>query len=212
MKKSPKAQEAVASLARGALRAPPNQAWSQVDAAWPVLLRFVLSRLGRQGFPRFLWEDCVQAVMERVWKYRATYHGDGEASFWAWMYRICDNEARRMWAREKKQPLSESSLLACNESGGNCGAELNPFTWFQESDQSDEATNCENSELWEALKHCLAELGEIQALVIDLLYIGTEMTERAAAEVVGCSRPYVHKVKKQALHQLLKCLEGKGFQ
>jgi len=68
-----------------------------------------------------------------------------------------------------------------------------------------EVINCPDQE-------CLDKLSEKQMRIIALLYFKPEMTERAAAEIIGWSSAYVHKVKKQAINILRKCLEGKGIE
>lgn len=211
MNHSHEPHQAVTALAEGALGNDPEAAWSLIEAAWPLLIRFVLYRLRHQGLPNYLLEDGAQAVMERVWKYRRSYRGHREASFWAWLRRICDNERKRAWAREKKQPVSESTLQGGTETSAHHGLEQAPLAWGAESARPDKDADLEEQEVVRALIDCLSRLNNQQGRIIALMYLKTELTERAAAEVLNRSPSYIHKLKMQALEALRMCLESKGI-
>lgn len=210
MRTSEEPHEAVKLLAEGGLRDRPARAWSLVDSAWSALQRFVLHRLLHKDLPRYLIEDCGQTVLERVWKYRQTYRGRTEGELWSWVRRICDNERKRLCGKERKQPISETALLDRSNRSGEGSLEQEQQAAAASATHRAATRTAEEKEVRSALKQCLSELKGKHGVVISLLYAGAALTERGVAEILTCSPSFVHKLKKQALELLRKCLEKKG--
>jgi len=198
-------------LAAGGLHDRPREVWELIERAWPTLQRFVLQRLLYGGIRKSLVEDCGQMVMERVWNYRLTYKGTTEGAFWAWLRRICDHERLRMQVRDRKHPIAQTDL-----DGGLPSEKPTPpaMTGSGEPPTGRFDPTVESAAMQEtlnALKECLGELDTKQRLVIDLLFFRAELPERAVAQIMDCSPAYVHKLKRQAVEVIRRCLKNKGF-
>jgi RNA polymerase sigma factor (sigma-70 family) len=205
-------RESIKKLAQGRLREGPMEAWKLFESAWRLLQRFVLHRFVHRGFPKYLMEDCGQIVMERVWKYRKTYKGSSEGAFWAWLRSICDNEQKRFLEKEARHPANLTEVQA--RSGADEGEAVHQFLSNSIDAGKGDTTvgTILDMETRRALKDCLSTLSEKQGRAIELMYGPPGLTERAVAELMGCSPSYVHKLKEQAIELLRRCLETKDVQ
>jgi RNA polymerase sigma factor (sigma-70 family) len=192
-------QSAARALAEGTLRGVESEAWQHFVVAWPLIERFIRARLVAKRLSHRLLEDCGQNVFTRVWVFRKTYRGASEAEFWAWLRSICDNERRRTQSRERRTPTPGER--GAGTAGGPPAladpAELPP-------------AQVASREAFAVLRECLERLDAKHRKVIELVYFRPQLSERAAAEVLGWSASNVHKVKTEALRRLLRCLRRKG--
>ncbi len=187
----------IAELAAGALRAAEEVAWPLFEAAWGRLERFIRLRLLAGAISRDLLEDCGQNVLARVWLFRTRYRGEGEPEFWGWLRRICDNERRRIQLQNRRRtvPLPDETA-----------APRDPPLAVHDPAES----NVSLSEEMAGLRECLEKLDDAHRLVIEIIYLEPALTERAAAEVLGCSAAHVHVLKTRGLRLLEACLRRKG--
>lgn len=186
------ASEAYEELARGGLAGPEPRAWELVQRAWPELVSTLEVFLRARRVPENLAQDCGQAVLARVWRFRSSYRGGTPSELAAWMYRITLNEAARAVTREGPAPEDESALES--------HADARPT--------ADELIE-ERDDL-RALAECMDALDERQREVVELLYSAEPRTEREAVAVLGVSKSYVNVLRRKALDQLARCLQGKG--
>jgi len=194
-------QKAARTLAEGALRLSGSEAWRVFSIAWPVLERFVRVRLLTARINPQLLEDCGQSVFTRVWNSRKTYRGSSEREFWAWLRRICDNERRRAQSKTARLKSWMRPLQT------DCGAELTAV-----APDETPAVDAAEREAIRALRDCLGRIDEKQRRVIELIYFRPQLSERAVAEILGCSPSQVHKIKVKAQQQLRACLLRRGIQ
>ncbi len=194
-------QQAFEALAGGALAASESRAWTLFERAWPVLFARVQAVLRTQRLPRDLQEDCGQAALTRVWKFRTSYRGATPAELAAWMHRIIHNESARLLQRRAQDPAHLSGSLPIDASTAE---EIEG----QSSERPDSPLLARDVQT--ALEQCLAKLDQKHREVIELLYSDHPLTEREAVEVLGVSKSYVHVLRSQALELLAKCLESKG--
>ena len=194
------AHNAAHELAEGALRGPAEAAWRTVERAWGPLERFVRARLLARGLPLGALSDCGQHIFTRVWTHRRQYRGGTEGEFWSWMRRICDNERLRWLEREARRRERFESLVEPDQQTAPAGRAADPPLALL------------NEERTAALQDCLLRLNERQREVLELTYFDPELPERAIAELLDCSRAYVHKLKAAGLRNLRACLERKGVE
>lgn len=188
---------AFAALASGALAGPESEAWHLVREAWPEIHGRVRACLAAAGLPLDWREDCGQAVLVRVWRFRSGYRGRSAGELAAWMNRIARNESARALQRAGRieahvEPEQAMDLTTVPDPRASPG---------RRAEQRDDLR---------ALEECLAALESRQRQVVELLYADTPLSEREAVEVLGVSKSHVHTLRKQALSALARCLEGKG--
>jgi len=195
-------------LARGEIADDPDVAFRLMDQAWPVLTRFVQQRLLHRKIPREWVKDCGQNVFRRVWKYRKSYRGTTESEWWAWVRMITDNELRRLMAAESRHPIPQSDLES------RTGSPEEPDFREERPDARPGDPTVDSvfdRETRTEVRACLGKLAPTHRKVVDLIYLRGELSERAVAEVLGCSPSYVHKLKAQAIERLRRCMERKGI-
>lgn len=200
MTATPSPQQSINQLATGALRGDEVPAWRLLCDAWATLERFVRVRLISCRLPERFVEDCGQEVLTRVWRFRKTYRGTTDATFWRWLRQICDNERRRILGRECAR---NPRVLTVDDPGL---ADAAPLV------SPDESVNAAMlSEALVGLRACLRTLDDGRRRVIELAYFDPPLPERSIAELLGCSPSNVHKLKKEGLRLLQACLAGKGI-
>jgi RNA polymerase sigma factor (sigma-70 family) len=184
---------ALEALASGGLRGPESGAWGLIQAAWPEVIARTGAFLRSMGVPPDSAEDCGQAALLRVWRFRRSYRGSSLPELLGWMYRICRNEAaRRLGQRE----LPTKDI------------ELEPEALASAGDPT--AQEVEAADALRALEACLGELEPRLRELVELLYAEAPLTEREAEEVLGISKSYVNVLRRKALELLGRCLETKG--
>jgi len=199
----PPAERALEELAAGALRGPEGRAFRLFETAWPALAPRVAAFLGSLGVRRDSAEDCGQAALLRVWRFRRSYRGASAPELFAWMYAIFRNEA----ARAAGGP---SGPLPARGTAGDDQLEPEPTERVLEPDPTAGAAEARDD--LRALEECLATLEEDLRRVVELLYGAAPMTEREAQAVLGISKSYVNVRRRQALEALARCLTGKGVE
>ena len=131
---------------------------------------------------------------------RKGYRGTTEGEFWRWIRQICDNERRRILGRE----AARASVPLCGadpeERGG--AAPATPDQTFEQATLNEQLC---------VLHECMRGLDAIRRRVIDLAYLESALTERAIAELIGCSSSNVHKLKLEGLRLLAACLARHGI-
>jgi RNA polymerase sigma factor (sigma-70 family) len=188
------AEAAFEELARGGLGGAQDRAWDLVQRAWPEIVGRLEVFLRARRVPADLAEDCGQAVLVRVWRFRSSYRGASPPELAAWMYRITENETARA--------LRAAAPAAEDESALDVQPDARP----------DPVELSEGRDDLRALAECLAGLDARQREVIELLYADDPRSEREAVDVLGLSKSYVHVLRRKALDHLARCLEGKGVE
>lgn len=190
----------IGALAEGKLRGDDAEAWRLFGDVWLTLERFVRMSLLSRGLPKRFLSDCGQEVFARVWRFRKGYRGVSEGEFWRWIRQICDNERRRIMGREAARasvPLDGDNREGCG------GAPANPDETFERATLNEQLS---------VLHECMRGLDASRRRVIDLAYLESALTERAIAELIGCSSSSAHKLKVEGLRLLADCLARHGFQ
>ena len=184
---------AVLRLAEGGLRSESDDAWLWFQQAWPTLERFVYRRLTTARLAPALLADCGQNVFVRIWRFRGQYRGTTEAEFWAWVRTISDNEHRRILTRSARSAHEIGD-------GGEAAASAEATTAI------DPTASALHSEALHGLRNCLNQLDAELRTVVALLYFPPNLSERAAAALLGVGATTVHKRKIEALRRLAGCL------
>ncbi len=187
-------------LAQGALRGNSQRAFSLYEQAWPELWARAQALLRVQGLAFDLREDCGQAALIRVWKFRNGYRGQTAWELAGWMKRIVHNEAARLEQRAQRDHH------VARASGLFDQPQLEPEDRAGEPGQA-----LETQAALRAMEQCLALLPAQQRAVVELLYDEHAASEREVAEQLELSKSYVNVLRQKALAQLARCLEGKGI-
>lgn len=191
---------AIIMLACGGLRGSEADFLAFLDAAWPQLERFAKHRVGRFSAPVYNVEDCVQVFFIRVGRYRKSYAGKTEGEFWGWLGKVCDSARHDVERRERRQPRYSTDLEPSNTPGQ------------EEAPQHDNpVAAAENSETFRALRECLEQLDDTAREIVELRYLNPILSQRATAEILGCSAGQVFKLERQARKFLLQCLRAKDI-
>jgi RNA polymerase sigma factor (sigma-70 family) len=192
---------AIERLACGGLSGRREEFWAHFNLAWPILERFAKFRVSRRGLEENLVRDCVQNAFERVCRYRAGYRGTTEGEFWAWFGKVCDNSLRTALRKERRHPRNFSDLNQFEE-----------VAFVTPSMKMNPGVTVENRDAFQALELCLQEIDELGRTVICLRYWPPQLSQRAAAELLGCSPAQVFKLEHRSLKLLLSCLTAKGVE
>ncbi len=190
----------IGALAEGKLRGDDAEAWRLFGDVWLALERFVRTRLLGRGLPKRLLSDCGQEVFARVWRFRKGYRGTTEGEMWRWIRQICDNERRRILAREAARAGVPAGMADRDGPG-----EAAPAT----TDETFEQTTL--NEQLSVLHECMRGLDAGRRRIIELAYLESALTERAIAELIGCSSSSAHKLKVEGLRLLAACLARHGI-
>ena len=201
------------ALGRGALRGPEETAWELFERAWPGILRRLDAFERSLGVPAEFLEDCGQAVLLRVWRFRAGYRGHSAAELAGWMHMICRNEAARYAERAARAPRAESDLGARGEPGADAPwADRGPVEGAVDAGAVDPTEVVGGEEDRRALEQCLAQLEARPRAVVELLFGAEASTEREAAALLGRSKSYVNDLRRAGLDLLARCLKSKGVE
>ena len=167
---------------------------------WLTLERFVRTRLIGGGLQKRLLSDCGQEVFARVWRFRKGYRGTTEGEFWRWVRQICDNERRRILGREAARAGGPTRMADLQGRGEAVPA--TPDETFKQTTLNEQLS---------VLHECMRGLDASRRRVIDLAYLESALTERAIAELIGCSSSNAHKIKVEGLRLLAACLARHGI-
>lgn len=189
-------------LAGGGLSGGERHAWELLERAWPEVLGRIEVFLRSRRLAADLMEDCGQAVLVRVWRFRTGYRGSSTAELSAWMHRIASNEAARAQRTTSRElALSSASAVAVAP---------DPLEELPDTRPTPQDLVQSGDELT-ALEQCLEGLDERMRGVVELLFASEPISEREAAEVLGVSKSYVNVLRQKALAALARCLGKKGI-
>lgn len=181
----------------GGLRGSEADFLALLDAAWPQLERFAKYRVGPACVQMYNTKDCVQEFFLRVRRHRKSYRGRTEGEFWGWLGKVCDSARRDFGRRERRQPRSF--------------ADSEPFVQAEAPEHENPVTATEQSEAFRTLEYCLGQLDDEERMIVKWRYFNPRLSQRATAEIVGCSPAQVSNLERRALISLLQCLRAKGI-